>query len=100
MNMAVLGIYRTEEASKPSAATGAVSGAILGGTLGWLAGIGKLAIPAIGQFIAAGPIMAAIEELAQVPLLAELQDLECQNTNPRRYEALIKGGGNSGFCTL
>ena len=33
-------------------ATGASAGAILGGTLGWLAGIGALAIPGIGPFIA------------------------------------------------
>ena len=42
------------------AATGAGGGAVLGGTLGWLAGIGALAIPGLGPFIAAGPIMAAL----------------------------------------
>lgn len=41
-------------------ATGATSGAVVGGTLGWLAGIGALAIPGVGPFIAAGPIMAAL----------------------------------------
>src|SRR5260370_8229819 len=39
--------------------TGATSGAVIGGTFGWLAGIGALAIPGIGPFIAAGPVMAA-----------------------------------------
>jgi len=42
------------------ATTGAGTGAILGGALGWLAGIGTLAIPGLGPFIAAGPIMAAL----------------------------------------
>src|SRR6478672_5946902 len=42
------------------AATGAGSGVVVGGTLGWLAGIGALAIPGLGPFIAAGPIMAAL----------------------------------------
>jgi hypothetical protein len=42
------------------ATTGAGSGVVLGGTLGWLAGIGALAIPGLGPFIAAGPIMAAL----------------------------------------
>src|SRR5262245_18068406 len=42
------------------AATGAGTGAVVGGTLGWLAGIGALAIPGLGPFIAAGPIMAAL----------------------------------------
>ena len=33
---------------------------MIGGGLGWLAGIGALAIPGLGPFIAAGPIMAAL----------------------------------------
>ena len=32
------------------AATGAGAGALVGGTLGWLAGIGSLAIPGLGPF--------------------------------------------------
>ena len=42
------------------AITGAGSGAVLGGTLGWLAGVGLLAIPGLGPFIAAGPIMGLL----------------------------------------
>ncbi len=41
-------------------ATGAGSGLLLGGALGWAVGIGALAIPGLGPFIAAGPIMAAL----------------------------------------
>src|SRR5260370_14366447 len=41
-------------------ATGATSGAVLGGALGWLAGIGALAIPGLGPFIAAGPIIGPL----------------------------------------
>src|ERR1700677_411686 len=33
---------------------GAGTGAVIGGALGWLAGIGALAIPGIGPFIAGG----------------------------------------------
>src|SRR6201988_4570756 len=45
----------------PEGATaGAASGALLGGGLGWLVGIGALAIPGLGPFIAAGPIVAAL----------------------------------------
>jgi hypothetical protein len=45
----------------PEGATaGAGTGGVIGGTLGWLAGIGTLAIPGVGPFIAAGPIMAAL----------------------------------------
>lgn len=51
-----------EKASKgpEGATTGATSGAVLGGGLGLLAGIGAVAIPGLGPFIAAGPIMAAL----------------------------------------
>jgi uncharacterized membrane protein len=43
---------------------GAGAGALVGGALGWLAGIGALAIPGIGPFVAAGPIMAALSGAA------------------------------------
>src|SRR5207253_8334990 len=42
------------------AATGAGTGVVVGGALGWLAGIGALAIPGVGPLIAAGPIVAAL----------------------------------------
>ena len=42
------------------AAAGGGAGLLVGGTLGWLVGIGALAIPGLGPFIAAGPIMAAL----------------------------------------
>src|SRR6476619_6130719 len=46
------------------AATGAGTGGVLGGVFGWLVGIGALAIPGLGPFIAAGPIMAALSGAA------------------------------------
>jgi hypothetical protein len=49
----------------PEGATvGAGTGAVIGGTLGWLAGIGALAIPGVGPLIAAGPILATLSGLA------------------------------------
>jgi len=42
------------------AVAGGASGALIGGALGWLAGAGALAIPGIGPFIAAGPILGAL----------------------------------------
>lgn len=42
------------------AAVGGAAGAVVGGALGWLAGICALAIPGVGPFVAAGPIMAAL----------------------------------------
>ena len=43
---------------------GIATGASTGGALGWIAGIGALAIPEVGPFIAAGPIMAALSGAA------------------------------------
>jgi uncharacterized protein (TIGR02271 family) len=42
------------------AATGAVTGGILGSLGGWLVGIGALAIPGVGPFIAAGALATAL----------------------------------------
>jgi hypothetical protein len=41
-------------------AIGVPTGAVLGGALGWLVGVGALAIPGLGPFIAAGPLLAAL----------------------------------------
>ena len=42
------------------AIAGVGAGGAVGGALGLLAGIGALAIPGLGPFIAAGPILAAL----------------------------------------
>lgn len=54
--------FATEKATKApeGATTGAGTGAVIGGAFGWLVGIGALAIPGLGPFIAAGPIVAAL----------------------------------------
>lgn len=54
--------FATENNTKApeGATTGGVAGMGLGAGLGWLVGIGALAIPGLGPFIAAGPIMAAL----------------------------------------
>jgi hypothetical protein len=49
----------------PEGATaGTVTGGVLGGVAGWLIGIGALAIPGVGPFVAAGPILAALSGAA------------------------------------
>ena len=50
--------------------TGVTTGGVVGGTLGLLAGIGALAIPGLGPFIAAGPIMAALAGMESAGRLA------------------------------
>jgi hypothetical protein len=60
-NVGTKDFAHTKGTKAPEGATaGGGTGAIVGGTLGWLAGIGTLAIPGLGPFIAAGPIMAAL----------------------------------------
>lgn len=58
-----LGVSDSTKAPE-GASVGAGSGALLGGAVGWLAGIGALAIPGLGPLVAAGPIMAALSGMA------------------------------------
>lgn len=46
------------------AAHGSFTGGNIGGGLGWLAGLGALAIPGIGLFVAAGPILGFLTGIA------------------------------------
>jgi hypothetical protein len=78
-------------------ATGATTGGILGGTLGLLAGIGALAIPGAGPFIAAGPIMSALAGVGVGGtvggLLGALVGLGIPEYEAKRYEGRLKEGG-------
>jgi hypothetical protein len=58
-----LGHQNTNKAPE-GAVAGVGTGALLGGALGWLAGIGALAIPGVGPLIAAGPILGALSGAA------------------------------------
>jgi len=79
------------------ATTGAVTGGIAGGTLGLLAGIGALAIPGLGAFIAAGPIMAALSGAAAgaatLGIVGGLVGLGIPEYEAKAYENRIKDGG-------
>src|SRR6184192_365121 len=79
------------------AATGAGSGAVLGGTLVWLTGIGALAIPGLGPFIAAGPIVAALAGAgaggAIGGLTGALSGMRIPEYEAKRYEGRVKDGG-------
>jgi hypothetical protein len=89
----------TEKATKaPEGATaGAGTGAVLGGTLGLLAGIGALAIPGVGPFIAAGPIMAALAGIgvggAVGGFTGALIGMGIPEYEAKRYEGRLKEGG-------
>jgi hypothetical protein len=77
--------------------TGVASGGVIGGTLGLLAGIGALAIPGLGPFIAAGPIMGALAGLgvggAVGGLIGALVGMGIPEYEAKRYEGRVKDGG-------
>jgi hypothetical protein len=78
------------------ALAGVGAGGALGGALGVLAGIGVLAIPGLGPFIAAGPLVAALSGAAALATLGGLAGalvgLGIPEIVAKRYEGKIHGG--------
>lgn len=78
------------------AVTGVSAGGLMGGALGWLAGIGALAIPGVGPFIAAGPIMAALGGAALGAtaggIAGGLIGMGIPEIEAKRYEGKIRDG--------
>ncbi len=78
------------------AIAGASAGGLAGGALGWIAGIGALAIPGAGPFIAAGPIVAALSGVAVGAavggITGALVGLGIPEFEAKRYEGKIKAG--------
>lgn len=78
------------------ATTGGVAGLGVGAAVGWLAGIGALAIPGVGPFIAAGPIMAALGGAAVGTaaggIVGALVGMGIPEFEAKRYDAKIRDG--------
>jgi hypothetical protein len=89
----------TEKATKApeGAAAGVTTGGVIGGALGVLAGVGLLAIPGLGPFIAAGPIMAGLAGLgvggAVGGVTGALVGMGIPEFEAKRYEGRLKTGG-------
>ena len=89
----------TEKATKApeGVAAGVTTGGVIGGTLGLLAGIGMLAIPGLGPFIAAGPIMAGLAGLgvggAVGGVTGALVGMGIPEFEAKRYEGRLQKGG-------
>jgi hypothetical protein len=89
----------TEKATKApeGAAAGVTTGGVIGGTLGLLAGVGLLAIPGLGPFIAAGPIMAGLAGLgvggAVGGVAGALIGMGIPEFEAKRYEGRLHKGG-------
>ncbi len=82
----------------PEGATaGAGTGVVLGGVMGWLLGVGALAIPGLGPFIAAGPIMAALAGAGAAGVVGgiagALVGMGIPEYEAKRYEGRVKDGG-------
>src|SRR6202451_3295046 len=82
----------------PEGATaGAGTGVVIGGAMGWLLGIGALAIPGLGPFIAAGPIVAALAGAgaggAVGGITGALVGMGIPEYEAKRYEGRVKDGG-------
>jgi hypothetical protein len=78
-------------------ATGAGAGAAVGGVLGWLVGIGAIAIPGIGPLVAAGPVVAALAAAgaagATGGLVGGLIGAGIPEVEAKRYAGRIREGG-------
>jgi uncharacterized membrane protein len=78
------------------AAAGAVTAGVMAGVLGWLAGIGSLAIPGVGPLIAAGPIMAALSGAAAGAAIGgitgALVGMGIPEYEAKQYEGKVKNG--------
>lgn len=90
---------KAEKATKApeGTAAGVAAGGVIGGTLGLLAGVGLLAIPGLGPFIAAGPIMAGLAGLgvggAVGGFTGALIGMGIPEFEAKRYEGRLKKGG-------
>jgi hypothetical protein len=91
-----IGTVKTTKAPEGVAA-GGTSGAVIGGVLGWLVGIGALAIPGVGPFLAAGPIMAALAGFgvgaAVGGITGALVGFGVPEFEAKRYETRLRKGG-------
>ena len=88
--------YEKHTKAPEVATTGAGTGGLLGGTLGWLVGIGSLAIPGVGPLIAAGPIVAALSGAAVGAavggIAGALIGMGIPEYEAKRYEGKVKAG--------
>jgi len=89
--------HEKETKAPEGTAAGVTAGGVIGGTLGVLAGVGALAIPGVGPFIAAGPIMAGLAGLgvggAVGGLVGALVGMGIPEYEAKRYEGRVKSGG-------
>jgi hypothetical protein len=91
--------FAHEKATKApeGATTGVAAGGLAGGVLGWLTGIGALAIPGLGPLVAAGPIVAALAGAGALGavggMIGALAGMGIPEYEAKRYEGRVREGG-------
>ena len=79
------------------ATVGGGTGVLVGGALGWLVGMVALAIPGVGPFLAAGPILAALVGAGVGGVMGEIAGaligMSMTEDEAKRYEGRVKSGG-------
>ncbi|HKF51157.1 MAG TPA: hypothetical protein VKB26_02505 [Candidatus Acidoferrales bacterium] len=80
-----------------AASAGAASGATIGGALGLLAGLGALAVPGVGPFLASGPLIGALAGIgvggAVGGFTGALIGLGIPEYEAKLYEGRLQKGG-------
>lgn len=91
-----LAVEKHTKASEGGVA-GATAGGLIGGSLGLLAGIGALAIPGFGPFVAAGPLLAALSGSAVGGslglIIGALVGAGIPEYEAKKFESALKAGG-------
>lgn len=89
-------VEMNNKAVADASVTRAGTGAVVGGALGWIAGIATLAIPGVGPFLAAGPILAALSSAAigatAGGIAGGLIGMGIPEADAKRYEGRVKTG--------
>lgn len=89
--------YEKHTKAPERAAAGAATAGVVGGALGWLLSIGALAIPGVGAFLAAGPILATLAGFGAGSVIGGLAGaligLGIPEYEAKRYEGRIRSGG-------
>jgi hypothetical protein len=95
-NSTDLAVEKTTKAPE-GATAGAASGATIGGALGLLAGLGALAIPGVGPFLAAGPLLGTLAGIgvggAVGGFAGALSGLGVPEYEAKRYQGRLQKGG-------
>jgi hypothetical protein len=88
--------YEKHTKAPEGVSAGVGTGAVLGGTLGFLAGIGVLAIPGMAPLVAAGPLLASLSGVALGGAVGGLSGgligLGIPEYEAKKYERKIKYG--------